>query len=236
MPATTPLPPHRFVAALHEALLHASQPEIAPQMAAYMKDQFAFYGLKKPARQAVTQAFVAQHGWPDASQLQEVMRLIWEQEYREMHYFGLELLVKQLKTCTPDAIPFFEYLITHQSWWDTVDWLATRVMGEWLKRHPDTIPTLMHRWVNADNMWLNRVSIIFQLKYKQRTDTALLTRHIQQHLYHPDFFIRKAIGWALREYSKTDADFVVTFVESHPDLSPLSQREALKWLRDRDLL
>lgn len=233
---TTILSPPDYIAQLHDALLRAGEPEIAPQMAAYMKDKFAFYGLKKPARQAVTTAFVQQWGWPTPEQLAPVMRLIWEQEYRELHYFGLELLVRHLKTATPQQLPLYEYLITHQSWWDTVDWLATRVTGELLKRHPEVTAEWMHRWVNAENMWLNRVSIIFQLKYKQRTDTHMLTRHIEQHIEHPDFFIRKAIGWALREYSKTDADFVVTFVESHPALSPLSQREALKWLRDRDLL
>ena len=120
-----------------------------------------------------------------------------------------------------------EYCIVHKSWWDSVDHLAGYCLGPYFKLFPHQLPAVTDRWNESDNMWLQRSSIMFQKAYKKETDVALLKKYILHCKDSKEFFIRKAIGWALREYSKTDPDWVIKFVERHP-LSPLSKREALK--------
>lgn len=204
----------------------------SPQMAAYMKHRFEFYGLKKPERQILTKAFVKQHGYPAVEDVPELMHLLWNEPYRELHYFGLEILDRFLKKMDENAIELIEYLLTNQSWWDTVDWLAIRTTGTFMKLYPECIHNTNKAFVESENFWLNRTAIIFQLKYKSTTNTNLLTYNILRHNHQKEFFIRKAIGWALREYSKTDEAFVRDFVATH-ELSALSKKEALKWLNNR---
>lgn len=221
---------------IHELKLEleaAAQPETAIQMSAYMKDKFEFYGLKKPYRQAVTKAYTAKNGFPDVEDIPAFLELLWEEPYRELHYFGLEVLDKHLKKMPEDAVDLIEHLIVTQSWWDSVDWLAIRSMGSLMKRFPHLITGMNDKFVHSSNLWLNRTSIIFQLKYKTDTDVELLINNILKHNHRKDFFIRKAIGWALREYSKTDGNFVKDFVANH-ELSSLSKREALKWMKKKN--
>ena len=131
------------------------------------------------------------------------------------------------KKLAPEHFPLVEYLITEKSWWDTVDGLAAWIVGAIMKTHPSAIESKTKEWMASDNIWLQRTCLIFQLGYKKETDTELLAGFIEQLADHKTFWIRKAIGWALREYSKTDPGFVQAFVDSH-QLAPLSRREALK--------
>ncbi|MGB0985273.1 MAG: DNA alkylation repair protein [Saprospiraceae bacterium] len=223
-----------YIEGLKSELEAAAQPETAMQMSAYMKNKFEFYGLKKPFRQAVTKPYTAKNGFPDLEDIPTFLEMLWDEPYRELHYFGLEVLDKHLKKMPEDTVDLIEYLILTQSWWDTVDWLATRSMGSLMKRFPNLIEGMNDKFVNSSNFWLNRTSIIFQLKYKTDTNEGLLVSNILKHNHQKEFFIRKAIGWALREYSKTDGNFVKDFVANH-ELSSLSKREALKWMQKKGI-
>lgn len=128
-----------------------------------------------------------------------------------------------------DHIPLLEWLITTKSWWDTVDALATKSVGAVAKKYPETIPETIEGWAYGEHLWLRRTAILFQLKYKAETDEELLYRYIEQNADSKEFFIQKAIGWVLREYSKTDPDSVRNFIETHP-LAKLSIREGSKYL------
>ncbi len=144
-----------------------------------------------------------------------------------MHYTACDLLRKHAKKLGPQDLPLVEELITTKSWWDTVDLLAVHVAGAILKSHPKEIPGWNKRWITSDNMWLNRTALIHQLAWKEGTNKTLLFANIERHAAHKDFFIRKAIGWALRTLAETDPAAVKDFVRSHK-LSPLSEREALR--------
>ena len=146
---------------------------------------------------------------------------------REWQYFGIELLMHYKKQWKISTIKLVEYGITHKSWWDTVDYIADAWAGEYFKLFPQRIITVTGKWNQSNHMWLQRCSLLFQKKYKKSTDTKLLGRYIIQLSGSKEFFIRKAIGWILREYAKTDPEWVKKFVAS-TELSPLSRREALK--------
>lgn len=199
----------------------------AVPMERYMKHRVKFFGIKTPERKAVTRTIIRDYGRPDASAVPALVKELWEQPQRELHYFALDLLEYAVKKQQVADTDLFRDLITTKSWWDTVDWLATRIVGVHLKNHPNEIHDLHHTWMESGDMWLQRVCILFQLKYKQNTDVPLLLQTIKDLSHSNEFFIQKAIGWALREYSKTDAGCVIDFVNTEP-LKPLSKREALK--------
>lgn len=214
------------LATLFEA--HRS-PADAAAMEAYMKHIAPFFGIKAPDRRALLKAHLADHGTPSPEDLQAIARSAFAQPEREWHHTALDLLMKQAKRLTPDDLPFLEELITMKSWWDTVDALAVHVVGAILKRHPKTIARWNERWITSPDLWLNRTAILFQNRWKADTDRALLFANITRHAAHRDFFIRKAIGWALRELAATDPGAVKAFVARQP-LSALSRREALRKL------
>lgn len=133
------------------------------------------------------------------------------------------------KKAEKERIDLYEYLIVNKSWWDTIDYSASNLVGVHFQKFPELIQPYTEKWMDSGNMWLQRTSLLFQLKYKKATDLELLTDYIHQLQGSKEFFINKAIGWILREYSKTNAAWVVDFVNSN-QLAPLSHREALKWL------
>jgi len=143
----------------------------------------------------------------------------------------MEFLNKSAKKADEKIIELYVYTITHKSWWDTVDFITSNLVGTYLKRFPEQRKTLTSQWMKSENMWLQRTCLLFQLKYKSETNTEILHQFISQLSGSNAFFIRKAIGWILREYSKTNPDFVINYVEKYP-LSGLSKREALKWLKN----
>lgn len=207
---------------------HAN-PEKALQMKAYMKNQFEYLGLPSPIRRELTKAFYKEQGLPEPGQVESIVEECWMFPYREYKYFAMELMVKMKKKVGHDAIFLYERLITNQSWWDTIDLIAPSLVGFHFMEYPEERAKYLNKWMKSGNIWLQRSCILFQLKYKLDTDTRLLSSIINKLKDSKEFFIRKAIGWSLREYSKTDPGFVVRFVQNH-ELSGLSHREALKWL------
>jgi 3-methyladenine DNA glycosylase AlkD len=202
----------------------------AKLMKKYMREQFEFLGIKVPERQSLLKEFFKKHGKPCLEDLPEVVLALWELPEREFQYIALSLLEKNVKKMSEEHLKLAETLIVSKSWWDTVDHLATRIVGTILKNYPELIAPYTRKWIQSDNFWLNRTAILFQLKYKTDTDESLLYDYIRMHKDSGEFFIQKAIGWALREYSKTNPGSVKRFVESE-ELAPLSRREALKIIK-----
>jgi 3-methyladenine DNA glycosylase AlkD len=143
-----------------------------------------------------------------------------------MHYFGLETLEKTLKKQPSECIDFLEELICTRSWWDTVDWI-NKLVGLHFRKYPALIQPVTERWMASGNIWLQRICLIFQLTYKDKTDTALLFKYVERVAGSKEFFLQKGAGWALRQLAKTNPEAVVSFVEK-TRLAPLTRREALK--------
>jgi 3-methyladenine DNA glycosylase AlkD len=201
----------------------------AAAMEKYMRNQFPFLGIKTPERRELVKNFLKENGVPAKEGIRIVLNSLWELPEREYQYAGLDILNKAKKSFEKEHITLVEWLITHKSWWDTVDALASKSAGYLLQTYPDLIPVYAERWIESDNMWLQRSALLFQLKYKTATNTDLLFDYIQRCAHSNEFFIQKAIGWVLREYSKTDPEAVKTFIDHH-ELKPLSKKEGLKYI------
>ena len=219
---------------LQKAFHQHANAENAMQMKKYMKDRYDFFGVKSPLRKEIFRQHLKGHSGiiPTGETALFMMKWCWEQPQREFQYVAMELLQKTVKKDPKEIIELYEYLITNKSWWDTIDFIASNLVGVYFKRFPEQINPLTQQWMQSGNMWLQRTCLLFQLKYKAETDTELLHQFINQLSDSKEFFIRKAIGWILREYSKTNPDFVIDYVEKYP-LSGLSHREALKWLSSK---
>jgi 3-methyladenine DNA glycosylase AlkD len=201
--------------------------EAAVKMKAYMRGQYEYFGISSPVRKDICKLVYSEHGVPDDAV--ELAKLLFSQPEREFHYVGQELLMKCKKRWKEHHIEDIEWFITTNSWWETVDHLASNVVGAYFKKWPDGKSEVMKRWNASDNMWLVRTSIIFQLKYKDEVDTLLLEQCILPHTDDKEFFIRKAIGWALRQYSRYNPEWVMAFVK-RTKMQPLSEKEALRLL------
>jgi 3-methyladenine DNA glycosylase AlkD len=217
----------QFVSELREKLEFLADPEIAVPQAKYMKNKFDFLGIKSPERKAVFKAVLKEQGMP--KKVWEVAKSLWEQNEREFQYCAIELLAKYaIKKMQESDIEEIETFITTKSWWDSVDGFSS-IVGNYFLQYPEHKKAITDKWLKSENIWLIRMAIIFQLSYKSKTDTALLYSNILEVAHHKDFFVRKAIGWALRQYAKTNPLEVETFVAEHENiLSNLSKKEALK--------
>ncbi|MGH3727728.1 MAG: DNA alkylation repair protein [Micromonosporaceae bacterium] len=213
---------------LREVYVAAADPARGTEMRRYMRDQFDFLGIPSPRRRALSRAALADLDTPAPADLRGISAACWTLPEREYQYFAVDLLVRHAKRLPHDLLPDIEHLITARSWWDTVDPLATRVVGDLVRRHRDLAP-VMDGWIGDDNVWLARTALLHQLHYREATDSVRLFRYCRAQAGHPDFFVRKAIGWALRQYARTDPGAVRHFVLDHREqLSPLSVREATR--------
>ena len=218
--------------AVLEALKKRADPKKAPQMKAYMKSEMDYLGVQsKPMREAAKEVFLA-HPLKSEEDWRDTCLSIWQgAKYREQRYVVLELTGHRPYRAfwNLKAMPMYEELITTGAWWDYVDVIASNRVGPLLEKHPKPMKKKMLAWSKSKDMWKARTSIICQLRFKANTDLDLLYAAIERSIDSKEFFLRKAIGWALREYAKTDPDEVVRFVEENEDrLSGLSKREALK--------
>ena len=220
---------HAMVVSLKDLFEQNANPGQAGPMAAYMRNQFAYLGIKSPQVAALHKKFYAEHGYPKTIDLDPILRELWALPQREFQYAGLTLLGRFEKRLPAEFIDILEYLLVTKSWWDTVDSIAAGVVGTHFRRYPEVRMDSLAHWRNSQNLWLRRTTILFQLKYKKNTDFPLLCEIIIENLGSKEFFINKAIGWALRQYSRVDERAVRDFV-ADTRLHPLSAREALKWL------
>lgn len=219
---------------IEEIFKENSNPERASKMAAYMRNLFDFYGLPAPKRRAISKAYIkegknlASINWQDLEEL-------FSHRYREMNYLGLDLLKAQSHLLTIDDFENLVALARIRPWWDTIDNIDG-IIGSLGHKNPDFEEKILNL-ARSDNFWLRRIAIGHQRKYKDKTKTDLLSKIIKINLQIPTkdkdekFFIDKAIGWALREYSKTNPSWVSGFLEENKnDLTKLSLREASEYL------
>ncbi|SMC27477.1 3-methyladenine DNA glycosylase AlkD [Andreprevotia lacus DSM 23236] len=226
-----PLTPEGFVASLQHGLLAQADTANAAAMAAYMRDQFAFLGVKSAERRAVTTPLIrAARSSFTATDYLHAARQLWALPEREYQIAAVDLLADRPARLGSEALPVLDELIGSKAWWDSVDGLAANVVGPLVQILPGLLP-VMDDWAAGERLWHKRTAILHQLGYKTATDTARLFGYCRDNAGHPDFFIRKAIGWALRQYARTDADAVGGFLAREGErLSPLSLREAAKHL------
>ena len=220
---------HFYLLPLISSFEQSADPAQAAPMKRYMRDQFEYLGIKSPQLKILMKDHLAAHGLPPVEELDAVVRELWGLPYREFQYAANGFIERLDKKLPKGFASTFEHLITHKSWWDTVDTLAGNPVGVHFQRFPEVREKFLAKWRKSENFWLRRTCILFQLNYKAETDFDLLCEIIRENLGSKEFFINKAIGWALRQYARTDAKAVKKFVKA-TELHPLSRREAMKHL------
>lgn len=222
----------KLISAVRQALRDNADPAKAPPMQAYMKSEMPYLGVQTAIRREATKQVFVEHPLGSASQWQATVLWLWRKaEYREERYAAIDLagyrVYRDYRTLV--TLPMYEEMITTGAWWDYVDTIATRDVAALLEEYPGQMKRRMRSWARSGDIWKRRTSIICQLGFKERTDLKLLYDCIEPSIGEKEFFLRKAIGWALREYAKTDPDEVVRYVTTKKDvLSGLSKREALR--------
>lgn len=226
---STAVPPESSLAELRARLAAVADPDRARRMERYMKGRATYLGIAMPEVHRIARPFVTARRCSDGPALIADADEWWRQPEREFHYVAIDLLRKWVDRLGPDELPGVERFIRTRSWWDTVDMLAIRVVGPMVTNHAALTAT-MDRWID-DDVWIARTAILHQLGYGDLTDADRLFGYVDRRCGDTEFFIRKACGWALREYAKTDPDAVRDFVASRGDrLSGLTRREATKHL------
>jgi 3-methyladenine DNA glycosylase AlkD len=215
------------VGALVSAFEPSRDPERAAPMARYMRNRFEFIGIAAPQRRALQRPAFSACASFDEPALLATAAALWQLDEREYQYAACDLLIRFVRRLSSSCLPDLSRLITTKSWWDTVDALASRVVGSVVLADRSLDP-VMDAWIDSDDLWLRRTALLHQLRWKSATDEARLFAFCARRADEPDFFIRKAIGWALREYARTAPEAVRSFVSNNPELSPLSRKEALK--------
>ncbi|WP_051367163.1 DNA alkylation repair protein [Hamadaea tsunoensis] len=211
---------------LRSTLPEHADPVRAAAMSAYMRDKFAFLGIPSTPLTALTRQALAGLPRPTSADAAGIALGCWAMNEREYQYVACAYLRRHVRVLDAGFMATLRELVVTKSWWDTVDALAAHVAGPLREAYPEVV-VILDEWAAGEELWPARTAILHQLRYRARTDAERLFRYCAMRADHPDFFMRKAIGWALREYAKTDPAAVVRFVESH-ELSGLSRREALK--------
>jgi len=215
------------------ALEEQADPEKAKAMQSYMKTDMPFYGVQKksmvPILRQITRDFPPQ----SQEEYERLVRGLWELPHREEKHLALGVAVRNKAFITSESIGLYKQLIVEGHWWDLVDDVATHMIRPLVIGFPSETWPAVDTWIDDDDMWLRRTAIICQVGAKESTDPDRLFDFCQRRMHEKEFFIRKAIGWALREYAKTDGPAVAAFATTHREsLSGLSYREATKHIKD----
>ena len=219
-----------FITALQESFKKHSISENKLPMEAYMKHKFEFYGIKSPDRKTILKEVIRNHKEEVSQYCRIIVKKLYELPHREFHYCAMEIMDQFLKkNYLKEDINLIDYLLTNHSHWDSVDFIAKHILGNYLLTHPNRTKEVINNYSNSNHMWLIRSVILSQLGYKEKTNYNILFRECKKHSASNEFFIQKAIGWALREYAKVNPESVLKFVNTN-SLSALSRREALKHL------
>jgi len=216
-----------FIKILEAEYKQNANTEIAIGQKAYMKNQFEFHGIKTPLRRKIQNPFLSKEHLPPKKDLEKIIKTLWVKSEREYQYFSQELTYKYVNQFEKKDIELFEFMVITKSWWDTIDYISPKLIGEYFKIYPQEREKYVDIWLASKNIWLQRSSILFQLNYKDKLDTEFLAFIINSLLGSKEFFINKAIGWILRSYSKTNPNWVIDFTNK-TKLAKLSQKEALR--------
>lgn len=208
-----------------------ADPVKAVPMAAYMKTNMPFYGVTKPDRQPIARHLKADFPPIDGADYREKVHSLWQLPHREEKYLAIGYAWAFKKHVVYAQIDLFERMITEGAWWDFVDELASPIVGKIVIDDRPRMSPVLKRWIEDQDMWLRRSALLCQNRHKTDTDQEMLFDFCLRRAHEKEFFIRKAIGWALREYARTRPDEVRRFLVEHGDqLSGLSRREAAKHL------
>ncbi|MEW6286382.1 MAG: DNA alkylation repair protein [Chloroflexota bacterium] len=221
---------HTYVEELQFLFKQNANPAQATGMKKYMRDQFEYLGIKSPKFKELMREFIAAHGLPPLDELDTILRELWALPEREFQYAATSLLGRLEKRLPAGIIKSMEYMLVTKPWWDTVDTISAGTLGVHFRRFPQIKEKYLAKWRTSENFWLRRACLLFQLNYKDETDFELLREIIRENLGSKEFFINKAIGWALRQYARTDPKAVKKFIKETKELHPLSRREAMKHL------
>ncbi|NOJ00156.1 DNA alkylation repair protein [Vibrio kanaloae] len=219
--------------AIKTALEPLANSDKALQMQAYMRHRFYFYGIQATQRREVLKPLFTKEQLPNIVDLPRIIRELWLLPEREFQMVAVDLLIKRKKQLPETFLAEVEWLIITKSWWDTVDLLASHIVAALHINHTAQTQDYISRWRVSDNIWLRRSALLYQLKFKQQTNESLLFEVIKENQADEEFFIQKAIGWALREFSKTNANSVESFIDQQ-NIQGLARREGLKWLNCDD--
>jgi len=221
--------PEDYVRNIDDLFKRNQHPEDALEMKRYMQGKFDFYGIKAPIRRKLVQDYMKKNQRPAYADLSAVVKKFWECPQREHQYFASELVEKYRSDFDREIIDLLEFMIVNKPWWDTVDMIAKKLVGHYFKLYPGQRDKYIDKWISYDELWLQRTALLFQLGYKEETDVNLLFYIIQNLQDNEEFFIQKAIGWALRDYSKLEPEVVREFVDGR-ELSKFAYKEATKRL------
>lgn len=214
-----------------EQLADVADPHKAGPMAAYLKTDMPFYGVQKAGRVTILRAVKVRFPPSDRDAYRTAVLALWAQPHREEKYLAIGYARSFPQFVTLSSVPLYRRLIVEGAWWDLVDGIATSLIGDVLLNQRRRMTPKVVAWIDDRDMWLRRTSILAQIGHKKDTDADLLFEACERRMHETEFFIRKAIGWALRDYARTDPDAVAAFVTEHrDDLSGLSYREATKHL------
>jgi len=224
-----------LVQAVRTALRGSENPTRAPAMQAYMKSTLPFYGVPKPERDRLLRPVLAAHPPKDRATWEATVRRLYDEaSHREERYAALDLLAVRAGRSwhDPELVPLLEHLVRAGAWWDLVDEIAGHHVAPVHRSYPRNLATVVRQWAVDDDIWVRRTAVLSQLGSKGDTDRGLLGDVIVPNAERPEFWLRKAIGWALRDLSAHDPVWVTSFVAAHPELSKLSRHEALRRLPD----
>lgn len=223
-----------LIQAISQALRARADPAKAPIMQAYMKSEMPYLGVQTPEHRRICRSAFRAHPLDSFESWRDTVMTLWrEARYREERYAAIALAghssYRDFRTLR--ALPLYKEMITTGAWWDYVDAIATRQLGDILRKSPKQMSATLRKWASDDNIWLRRSAIVAQLNFKSETDLTLLYDCLRPSLGRPEFFLRKAIGWALRQYARTNPQAVAQYVQNYrAQLSPLTIREAVKHL------
>jgi len=219
-----------LVQEIQSVLENAKDPSRVEQMEGYMKNHFSFIGVMSGPRKAIFQEFKPQLQQLSSEQSWEFIYECWVNPYREVQYIAIDhLLANYKKKAQSSDGQHFTFVLSNQTWWDSLDLLAAHSVGHFARQFPSAFSELAQEWESSAHFWLHRTLLIHQLKYKQQTNLELLQYYIHTFKWNKEFFIQKAIGWSLREVSKWNPDWVRQVVESE-NLLGLARREAMKYV------
>jgi len=222
---------HPLTKAIRIALSYAANPDDDLPMQAYMKSEIPFRGVKTPVRRQIFKRLFKEYPINSLEEYERVIRELWDASYREERYAAIAIALCFKEYIILESLPLYRMMIETGAWWDFVDEIAAHLIGTLLRKYPEVMKHMLRKWIKDEHIWIRRSAILAQIRFKEETDSEMLFTFCEACLDEKVFWIRKAIGWALRDYSKTNPDAVREFVKKYIDrMSGVTKREAVKYI------